>query len=340
MALRMFAPARALILVATLAMAACSRQAEVEAPAAPTAIRIDGSSTVLPITQVVVTAFNAQNPAAVEAIASGTRAGFEKFCTGEADIIGASRPITSTEIIACFRGGVRYIEAPVAFDGITVIVHPSNPIRSATIDQLRAAWAPGAQGVVATWRQANAAWPDTPLALFGPGAESGTFEYFTHTVMGQTGHSRTDYTASEDDDFIVNSVAADPNAMGYVGFAYYERNHERLKALAIDSDGGPVTPSAETIANGSYHPLSRPVFIYVNSAALDRPEVAQFAEFYINNAGAASREAGYVPLPDSAYPVYLERIQNRRRGTAFSGREPTGLTIEEVIAQPLIEPTS
>ena len=211
---RAFAPFSALV---ALALAACSAP-EAEAPAGPSAIRVDGSSTVFPLSQAVAAAYAGQNAGApaVEVAESGTGAGFEKFCAGEVDIAGASRPILSREIMQCFRNGVRYVEAPIGFDGITVIVHPSNPLNAITLDQLRAVWRPEAQATVTTWRQADSRWPDRPLVLFGPGAASGTFDYFTQAVMGQEDLSRTDYTASEDDEVIVNGVAGEANALGMI----------------------------------------------------------------------------------------------------------------------------
>ncbi len=329
-------------LFASLAvLAACSaRESAQEQETAP-AIRIDGSSTVFPLTQAVVAAMAAEADAPLVAVAeSGTSAGIAKLCNGEIHIAGASRPIQTREIVSCFRNGVSYVEVPVGFDGLTIIVHPSNPLTVVTTEDLAAMWSPDAQGEVMTWRQVNSRWRDQPLVLFGPGAQSGTFDYFTEAVVGQTGQSRADYTASEDDNVIVEGVASDPNALGYLGHAYFERNRERLKALAINAGVGPVMPTAEAIASGEYAPLSRPIFIYINAQALGRPEVARFVEYYLTHAEALSAEVGYVPLPSDAYATYLARVQERRVGTAFSGRPATGLTIEEVIAAPLIEPSS
>jgi phosphate transport system substrate-binding protein len=326
---------------AVFALAACGPSAkQAEAPATQP-IRIVGSSTVLPLTNAVAASYaSLEGAAQVEISESGTRAGFDEFCAGTADINGASRPIQSREMIACYRAGVRYVEAPVGFDGVTVIVHPSNPLNAITREQLQSVWEPEGQGIITTWRQADRAWPDRPLTLFGPGSASGTFEYFTHAILGEAGRSRTDYHASEHDDDIVNGVAADPNAMGYVGLAHYARNRERLKALAVGAGAAAVAPNAETVSSGAYTPLSRPIFIYVNAAALDRPEVLRFVGHYITNAAAAATEVGYVALPASAYDEYLERVRQRRVGSAFSGRDAIGVTIEEVITRPLVEPSS
>ncbi len=325
------------VIAALLALAACS--SEPEAPVGPQPIRVDGSSTVFPVSQAVATAFaGTEGAAPVEVNQSGTSAGFDKFCAGEIDVAGASRSIRTREIMACFRAGVRYVEVPIAFDGITIIVHPSNPVNAITIEELRAIWQQSAEGTVTTWRSANAAWPDQPLTLFGPGGESGTYDYFVDAVIGDAGDLRVDYTASEDDSVILEGVAGNPNGLGFLGHSYYERNRDRLKALAVNSGAGAMAPTAENISSGAYSPLSRPVFIYINAASLGRPEVMQFAEFYVNSAERVAGEVGYVALPSSAYPVYLERVQNLRVGTAFSGRAATGYTIEQVIAQPLIEP--
>jgi phosphate transport system substrate-binding protein len=330
--------ARAALMALALTAAACAKAPET-ADAGPQPVRIDGSSTVFPLTEAVAQDYRAANADTPEIalVESGTTAGLAKLCAGEIDIAGASRPINSAEMVACLRGQVSYVEVPVAFDGVTVIVHPTSKLRSITLAQLRAIWGPEAQGGVMTWRAADARWPDEPLKLYGPTQESGTFDYFTEVVNGQARASRTDYTATEDDLVIVEGVAATPGAMGYLGLAYYERNKERLAALAIDAGEGPVAPSAETVLSGAYHPLSRPIFFYVNVKALDRPEVANFARFYVANAGRFAADVGYIPLPESAYAEYLDRIVNKRFGTAFGGRVHTGETIDEVIARPLAE---
>lgn len=331
------------LILAAAALAACSQQAEEIAPVGPQPVRIAGSSTVLPLTNAIAAAYRATPEGAdvvITAAETGTVAGLTSFCEGELDIAGASRPILAREMIACFRNNVRYIEVPIAFDGITVIVHPTNPLNSITVDQLAAIWHPDAQGAVTTWRHADGRWRDTLLTLFGPGRDSGTFEYFSSAVVGEAGGSRSDYTASEHDDDIINGVAADPNALGYVGLAHFERNRERLKALAVDNGAGPVEPSQETVRGGRYQPLSRPIFIYVAVSSLDRPEVAQFAEYYVTHAGGHAASIGYVALPDEAYASYLDRVSSRRVGSAFSGSEATGETIEQMLARPLVEASS
>lgn len=304
----------------------------------PFTIQIDGSSTVFPLSEAVAEAFQQQTQGRVRVTVgeSGTGGGFRKFCRGETHISDASRPITASEMAACRSAGIQYVEIPVAFDALTVVVHPSSPLRSITVEELRRIWEPGAQGRVNNWRQVNPAWPDLPLVLFGPGTASGTFDYFTEAVNGRSRASRSDYTPSEDDNVIVQGVASNPGAMGYFGLAYYEENRGRLRALAIDGGSGPVEPTVANAENGSYAPLSRPMFIYVNAAALRRPQVQQFVQYYVQNAARYAQQVGYVPLPANAYAAYLQRVQRRTQGTAFGGRQAIGVTIDEVIARPLI----
>jgi phosphate transport system substrate-binding protein len=267
---------------------------------------------------------------------SGTGGGFRKFCRGETHISDASRPIAAAEMAACRAAGIQYVEIPVAFDALTVVVHPSNPVRSITVQELQRTWRPEAQGQITNWRQINPQFPDMPLALFGAGSASGTFDYFTEAVVGRSRASRTDYTPSEDDNVTVQGVANNPGGMGYFGLAYYHENQARLRALSIDNGNGPVAPSVENAENGTYAPLSRPMFIYVNAAALRRPQVQQFTQFYVNNAGRFATQVGYIPLPASAYQAYLQRAQRRTQGTAFGGRQAIGVTIAQVIARPLV----
>jgi phosphate transport system substrate-binding protein len=261
---------------------------------------------------------------------SGTGGGFRKFCRGETQAQGASRPILTEEIEACAASGVQYVEVPIAFDGLTVVVHPSNPVRGATIAELRRTWEPAAERIITNWRQINPQWPDLGLQLFGAGTASGTFDYFTEAVVGAAKSSRTDYTPTEDDNVTVQGVVGNPGAMGYFGFAYYDQNRGRVNALAIDG----VAPSAETIADGSY-PLARPLFMYFSAEALRRPAVQRFAQFYIDNAARLAPQVGYVPLPASAYETYRERARSITTGTAFGGAQEVGASIEEVIAREL-----
>jgi phosphate transport system substrate-binding protein len=301
-------------------------------------IQIDGSSTVFPISEAVAEGFQQQTQGRVRVTVgeSGTGGGFRKFCRGETHISDASRPISTSEMATCRAAGIQYVEIPVAFDALTVVVHPSNPVRSITLEQLRNTWRPEAQGQINNWRQINSSFPDLPLALFGAGTASGTFDYFTEAVVGRARASRTDYTPSEDDNVTVQGVSNNPGGMGYFGLAYYEANRARLHALAIDSGSGPVEPSVANTINGRYSPLSRPIFIYVNAAALRRPQVQQFVQYYISNGARVSQQVGYIQLPAAAYQTYLQRAQARQQGTAFGGRQAIGITIEELMQRRLV----
>lgn len=302
----------------------------------PVTISIDGSSTVFPLSEAVAEAFQQQTQGRVRVTVgeSGTGGGFRKFCRGETHISDASRPITASEMATCRAAGIQYVEIPVAFDALTVVVHPSNPVRSITIADLRRVWEPNS--TINNWRQINPSYPDMPLVLFGAGTASGTFDYFTEAVVGRSRASRTDYTPTEDDNVTVQGVASNPGGMGYFGLAYLHENQARLRGLAIDSGNGPIEPNVANAENGSYAPLSRPMFIYVNAAALRRPQVQQFVQYYINNAARFATQVGYIPLPANAYPAYLQRARERTQGTAFGGRQAIGITIAELLARPLV----
>lgn len=329
--------------ISTAVLAMSSGSAFAQATAQPFTIQIDGSSTVFPLSEAVAEGFQQQTQGRVRVTVgeSGTGGGFRKFCRGEIHIAGASRPIRSGEMASCAAAGIQYVEIPVAFDGLTVVVNPSNPIRSMTVAELRRIWEPAAQGRVTNYRQVNSSFPDMAMQLYGAGSASGTFDYFTEAVNGTARASRTDYTPSEDDNVTVQGVAGNPGGLGYFGMAYYEENRSRINALAIDNGNGPVAPSAANVVNGTYAPLSRPIFIYINAAALRRPQVAQFVQYYVNNAGASATRVGYVPLPATAYQTYLQRAQRRQAGTAFGGRQAIGITIEQLLARRLVmTPTS
>lgn len=319
------------------ALALSSGAALAQQPGQAFTIQIDGSSTVFPISEAVAEGFQQQTSGRIRVTVgeSGSSAGFRKFCRGEIHIADASRPIRSSEMASCAAAGIQFVEIPVAFDGISVVVHPSNPIQSMTVAQLRQLWAPGSD--VRNFRELSPSFPDQQIQLFGPGSASGTFEYFTEAVNGTARASRTDYTPSEDDNVLVQGVANNPGGLAYFGLAYYEENHSRLRAVAIDSGNGPVAPSQQTVLNGTYAPLSRPIFIYVNAAALRRPQVQQFVQYYVNNAAAVSQRVGYVALPATAYQTYLQRAQRRQAGTAFGGRSVIGATIDEVIQRRLVQ---
>lgn len=296
-------------------------------------ILIDGSSTVFPLSEAVAEEFQAQYPnVRVSVGISGTGGGFKKFCNGETDISDASRPIKQSEMDACAEKGIEFIELPVAFDGLTVVVNPQNDWATCmTVDELKKIWEPAAQGTITRWNQVRPEWPDAPLSLYGAGTDSGTFDYFTEAIVGEEGASRGDYTASEDDNVLVQGVSNDQYALGYFGFAYYVENQDKLKAVAIDGGNGCVLPSKETINNGTYQPLSRPIFIYVRKDALDRPEVEAFVNFYLENAGTLAAEVGYVALPDRAYELAKERVAKRVTGSVFSGGSQVGVSIEELL---------
>lgn len=299
-------------------------------------IKIDGSSTVYPITQAILEKHNqiqSSKPVQIEGAVSGTTTGFEKFCAGETDINAASRPILTEEMQACDRSQVRYIELPIAFDAITVVVNKQNTwTDSITVEELKNMWQSEATGKITKWNQVQSTWPDSPLNLFGPGQESGTFDYFTEAINGAIGNSRTDYVDSENDQTIVNGVSQDPNALGYFGYAYYEKNQDKLKALGIDSGQGPVLPSVETVKNAQYKPLARPLFIYINAkAAQDNPALEEFVEFYLENAPIVVGEIGYIPLSEEGYHLAAIHFQRFKVGSVFDGRSEISLTLEELL---------
>ena len=304
------------------------------APAMAQTVKIDGSSTVFPITEAVAEEFQKSKKGAVKVTVgiSGTGGGFKKFCRGETDISNASRPILKSEMDECAKAGIRYLEMPVAYDALTVVVNPKSPLASISIEDLKKMWEPAAQGKITRWNQVNPAFPDAPLKLFGAGADSGTFDYFTEAVTGKSKSSRGDFTASEDDNVLVTGVQRDVNALGFFGYAYYAENRDKLKGLAISWKGGkPVGPSAETVINGTYQPLSRPIFIYINEKSARKPEIREFLEFFNKNAEKLTKEVKYVPLPAKAYSYNLETLGKMRLGTKFGGENKVGLTIEELM---------
>jgi phosphate transport system substrate-binding protein len=306
------------------------------AHAADKVVKIDGSSTVYPITEAVAEDFQKAKKGEIKVTVgiSGTGGGFKKFCRGETDISDASRPILKKEMDACKEAGIKYIELPVAYDALTVVVNPKNDwIKSMTVEELKKLWEPAAQGKVTKWNQVNPAWPDAPIKLFGPGADSGTFDYFTEAVVGKAKSSRGDFTASEDDNVLVQGVSRDKNALGYFGFAYYLENAKKLKAVPIVEKAGKpaVAPSFEAVKNGTYQPLSRPIFIYVSAKAVEKPEVREFVEFYLKNAPKLVKEVKYVPLPDQAYKQAQENFKAKKTGTGFGGVAEVGVLVEELL---------
>jgi len=298
-------------------------------------IKVDGSSTVFPITEAVAEDFQKANKGLKVTVGiSGTGGGFKKFCRGEIDIADASRPILKKEMDACKTAGIQYIELPVAYDALTVVVNKKNDwLKSITVAELKKMWEPAAQGKVLKWNEINPKWPDAKLALFGAGSDSGTFDYFTEAVNGKAKASRGDYTASEDDNVLVQGVARDKNAIGYFGLAYYIENQDKLRAVAIvEKDGKPaVLPSLETVMNSSYQPLARPIFIYVNAKSATKPEIKSFVEFYLKQAPMLVKEVKYVPLPDKAYALAANNFMKGKVGTVFGGEAEVGIKIEELL---------
>jgi len=305
------------------------------APAVADVVKIDGSSTVFPVTEAVAEEFqkSSKGKYRVTVGISGTGGGFKKFCRGETDFSNASRPILKKEMDDCKAAGVQYIEMPVAFDALTVVINPKNGfVKQLTVAELKTMWEPAAQGKVMNWNQVNPAWPSAPLKLFGAGADSGTFDYFTEAITGKSKSSRGDFTASEDDNVLVQGVSRDTNALGFFGFAYYVENKDKLKAVPIVNEKGqPVEPSMEAVLKGIYSPLARPIFIYVNVKSLAKPEVRDFAEYYMKHGAKLSREVKYVPLPDRAYAYNIEVLNKKILGTKFGGQNKVGLTIDELM---------
>lgn len=271
-------------------------------------VSLDGSSTVFPVSEAVAEEFLAVQPRVrVTVGVSGTGGGFQKFAAGEIDISDASRVIRDSEAEASRSNGIDFMEIPVAYDGLSVIVNKENTwVDYLTVDELNMIWAPGS--AVDSWNDIRPEWPDQPLRLYGPGTDSGTFDYFTEVVNGDSGASRPDYTASEDDNVLVQGISGDVNALGFFGYAYYIANEAVLKIVPIDGGEGPISPSATTINDGSYSPLSRPIFIYLSKVSAQRPEVRAFVEFYLNQAPALAEEVGYVAMPSAEYQKSLDAL--------------------------------
>jgi phosphate transport system substrate-binding protein len=280
-------------------------------------VSLDGSSTVFPISEAVAEEFLAVQPRVrVTVGVSGTGGGFKKFLAGEIDINDASRPIKMKEVDKANEMGIGYIELPVAYDGLSVVVNKKNTwVDHLTVAELSKIWQPGS--TVTNWSDVRAGWPEMKIRLYGPGTDSGTFDYFTETINGKSGASRPDYTANEDDNALVQGISGDEGSLGYFGYAYYAANQDKLKLVPIDGGKGPIAPTQTTINNGTYAPLSRPIFIYVRPDALDRKEVRAFVDFYIDSAAMLASEVGYIPLPDAVYARAKKRIEVRELGTAY-----------------------
>ena len=302
-------------------------------------IKIDGSSTVFPVSEAVAEEFQTAHKGKIKVTVgiSGTGGGFKKFCRGETDVQNASRPILKEEMEACKKAGISYFELPVAFDAMVVVVNPKNDwVKEITVGELKQIWEPAAQGKITKWNQVRKEWPDATFKLFGAGSDSGTFDYFTEAIVFKAKSSRGDYTASEDDNTLVQGVATDKNALGYLPFAYYEANKSKLKVLAVV--GGPkapkkegVFPSAATVEDGTYYPLSRPLFIYISAKSYQRKEVKDFTTFTLDNVGSLANEVKYVSLPKEAYDIAKQHIQKNKLGTVFGGIPEVGIEIRELL---------
>lgn len=301
---------------------------------------IDGSSTVYPITEAVAEEFQKQFKGKYKVTVGikGTGGGFKRFCRGETDVQNASRPILKEEIEACKKSDVKFIELPIAYDATVVVVNPKNDwLKEISVEELKKIWEPSAQGKILKWNQVNPQWPDQNLKLFGAGADSGTFDYFTEAVVGKAKSSRGDYTASEDDNTLVQGVSQEKNALGYIPMAYYMENKTKLKALAVvykNKKGKTlfaVLPSRQTVEDGTYVPLSRPIFVYFSLKGLQKPEVKEFSKFYLKNAPTLVPSVQYVPLPQKAYELASKNLETLKVGTVFEGHSEVGLKIEDLL---------
>src|SRR5688572_19401931 len=329
-------------LMAAVVVGACGRGTTTEQAAGELSgmIRVDGSSTVFPISEAMAEEFKAANPQVDISVGiSGTGGGFQKFCRGETDISDASRPIRAAEMETCKTAGIEFIELPVAYDGLAIAVNPKNSWATAvTTAELKTLWEPGAQGKVMRWSQVRKGWPDREIHLFGAGVDSGTFDYFTEAINGKEKASRGDFTQSEDDNVLVQGVGGDELALGFIPLAYVEQNKDRLKSIPVDdgkaeNGNGPISATSETVRNGTYQPLSRPLFIYVARKSADRPEVRAFVDSYFSQP-ELMREVGYVELTPQIYELAKGHFTARKVGTAFgSGGSQVGMTLEALLAR-------
>ena len=336
--------------LAVLLLVACSGRGEPAAAAAsgsgsgavapqpPGAeIRMDGSSTLLPLSEAVAEEFQKQRPSRVTVRASGTGGGFQKFCSGEVDLAGASRPIRPAEARACADKGVAFVEVAVAYDALSVVVNPQNSwVDFLTVEELKRMWAPDSQKRVTKWSQVRSSWPDEEIRLFGAGVDSGTYDYFTKAIVGAEHASRGDYTSSEDDNVLVQGVSSDKLALGFFGYSYFAENAGKLRVVPID-DGiaangpGPVAPSPATVLAGTYQPLARPLFVYVSAASLARPEVKELVGFYVANASRLAKEVGFIPLAASTSAAVQARFAAGKTGTIFPDGSSVGVKLDEVL---------
>ena len=332
--------------ILVLTLAACgpsaqdARTGDGSASSGPTLVTLDGSSTVFPLSEAVAEEFQKSDKnVRVTVGISGTGGGFQKFCRSEIDIADASRPISATEVAACEKAGITFIELPVAYDGIAIAVNPKNSwVDTITVAELKTLFAPDAQGKVTRWSQVRKGWPDREVHLFGAGVDSGTYDYFTEAINGKAKASRGDFTSSEDDNVLVQGISNDELALGFLPFAYFEENSAKLKLVPVDdgkddNGAGAIAPGPDTIRTGTYQPLSRPIFIYVSSKAAARPEVQRFVEFYLKNADALAREVNYVGLGGNAYTLVGDRFAKRTAGSVFTGVNTVGVTIDQLLAK-------
>jgi phosphate transport system substrate-binding protein len=334
-----------LCLFSIVGLAGCTTSTPGVNPAisAPQGIHIDGSSTVFTLTDAIAKDYKTtkgNNTVSIDVKFSGTTGGFRKFCAGETDISNASRPIVKSEMEACNAKGVRYIEIPVAFDALTIVVNSQNNwAKDITIEELKKVWEPLAQGKITNWKQIRDSYPDRPLTLYGAGKDSGTFDYFNEVTTGKAKESRTDYTASEDDNILAEGVIKDPNALGYFGLSYYEEKSTQLKSLAVSNgnDKGAILPSRTTVENATYRPFSRPLFIYLNAAKIQqKPELQEFILYYVRNAKRIAETVKFIPLPDEGYRLGELHFYRGKVGTAFDGTPKPDMTIGELLRKQTI----
>lgn len=331
----------AVIAICAIFGAGCGRGSTTNAPGDAAVIKIDGSSTVFPITEAVAEEFQREKQGQVNVTVgiSGTGGGFKKFVRGEIDVADASRPILAEEMAQAKANGIEYIELPIAFDALTVVVNPQNTwVTSMTVAELKKVWEPDAQGKITHWNQIRPEWPNEKIALFGAGSDSGTFDYFTEAIVGKPKASRGDYTASEDDNVLVQGVEGNKFALGYIPYAYFAPHSSRMKAVPIEWEKnkvqGAIAPSPENVLAGTYNPLSRPLFIYISRKSMDKPAVKEFVEFYLKNVAVLAKEVKYMPLPETAYQMATQRVSALQTGTGFGGIPEVGLPVEEILKRP------
>ena len=329
---------RFIVSLGILVAAATSSSA---APTSSGRILMDGSSTVFPISEAVAEEFQHANPGAgVTVGVSGTGGGFKKFLAGELDIVNASRPIKASELEFARKTNISFVELPIAYDALSIVVNKKNTwVDHLTVAELRKIWGPESQGKVMKWSDVRPGWPDKPLRLFGPGTDSGTFDYFTEVINGKEDASRGDYTSSEDDNVIVKGVEGDEGALGYFGVAFYEANITRLKVVPVDDEqaengAGPQLPTAQNVLAAKYSPLARPLFIYARTSSLEKPEIAKLMSFYLSNVKALAAEVGYIPLPDAIYAQVQSRLEKKIAGSLFDGKAAlVGVTLQQLYSE-------